>query len=205
MVRLPLFDVELADNIGRSDNLSYSLQMRPSGDFAFASGRNKLADIVKHLGDPALTFVVPGDAPDEDSRHDQNHLLRLSCYVNLENKLSVGCAGAVLNCVQRSRAAVLLPGDQETSLASSIETFTLRDTMYVGLSLYYTTDMLGSSIPIPCCLYKSSHQKAIRIRIRGQNRVQRKVFLFMVCFITSQRRRKDGCCFDSTLCGRVRV
>ena len=85
--------------------------------------------------------MVPGDEDHFESwngGHDagftsrRGRLLRLSGWINMESRLSVGCAGAVLTYLSRRRAAEFLPGDANARDAfqiSTIETFGLNDTM----------------------------------------------------------------------------
>lgn len=58
-------------------------------------------------------------------------LLQISSWLNLENKVSIGCAGAVIQCLHR-RSAVHLHDDPDDNLAfrvAHLEMFTLRGTM----------------------------------------------------------------------------
>lgn len=62
-------------------------------------------------------------------------LLHLSSTVDLESRLSVGCAGAVLTCLQRRKAVNhLLAADDAQSIfkISGISMFSLDSTMYVA-------------------------------------------------------------------------
>ena len=84
-----------------------------------------------------MSFIVPGE---NDSYEDygqgygagftsrQGKLLRLSGLIDLESRLSVGCAGAVLTYLQRRRSVQYLPGDADASMAfriTTIEVFSL--------------------------------------------------------------------------------
>lgn len=63
-------------------------------------------------------------------------LLHLCSMVDLESRLSVGCAGAVLTCLQRSKAVnhLMTTVDDAPSIfkISAISMFNLDRTMYVG-------------------------------------------------------------------------
>lgn len=63
-------------------------------------------------------------------------LLHLSSMVDLESRLSVGCAGAVLSCLQRRKAVnhLITAADDAPSIfkISTISMFNLDRTMYVG-------------------------------------------------------------------------
>lgn len=90
---------------------------------------------------PRVTFVTPGDAIahggyDEDIDGDlagrQGKLLRLSGWIDVDSRITVGCAGAVLTYLQRRKAVEYLPGDHTANLAfriTTIEMFSLSGTM----------------------------------------------------------------------------
>lgn len=120
----------------------YLLEVRPSQEFGFESAKVKLSNL--HLTSktvPRMAFTTPGDAelyedyiestePEYTGR--QGKLLRLSGIVDLESRLTVGCAGAVLTCLQRRKAVVYLPGDvtaQPVFRVSGLEMFSLDGVM----------------------------------------------------------------------------
>lgn len=118
------------------------MDVRPSQEFSYEVAKNKLASIkLRPSNDEDVKFYVPGDTFNESDYREnsgftahQGKVLHLSGYIDVENRISVGCAGAVLTCLQRKRAADYLPGDQSAELAfriKSIEMFSLQGTMYV--------------------------------------------------------------------------
>ncbi len=134
----------------------YLLESRANTEFGYESARNKLINLrIGQPGGPNVTFVVPGDvvAFDDDlSNSDagfagrQGQLLRLSVWINMESKLTVGCAGAVLSYLQRRRSTSYLPGDQAAAgmfRVSTVEMFSLSGSMFVNadtlLSLQITS------------------------------------------------------------------
>ena len=76
-----------------------------------------------------------GGDDDDDGQgftRDQGLMLRLAGWIDLESRLTVGCVGAVLNYLQRKRAAEYLPGDRAAELAfrvTEIQMFSLDGTM----------------------------------------------------------------------------
>ncbi|KAI4088531.1 MAG: hypothetical protein LQ339_008707 [Xanthoria mediterranea] len=120
------------------------LEVRPSQEFGFESAKVKLSNL--HLTSntaPRMAFITPGDAesyegyiestePEYTGR--QGKLLRLSGIVDLESRLTVGCAGAVLTYLQRRKAVVYLPGDvtaQPVFRVSGLEMFSLDGVMFI--------------------------------------------------------------------------
>lgn len=133
------------DGRGDQTRLPYLLECRPSAEFGYDSARNKLVGLrIGQRGGPTVTYVVPGDVVthDEDLNEvdggfagQQGQLLRLSGWINLESKATVGCAGAILSYIQRRRATTYLPGDQDSESLfriGTVEMFSLRDSMFIN-------------------------------------------------------------------------
>ncbi|KAF2764623.1 hypothetical protein EJ03DRAFT_391948 [Teratosphaeria nubilosa] len=144
---------------GRSTDqtrLPYLLECRPNAEFGYDAARNKLVNLrIGQRDGPRVTFVVPGDVVAETDNHDdpehsfaghQGALLRLSGWINIESRTTVGCAGAVLSHLQRRRAAAYLPGDRGAAAmfrVTTVEMFSLSGMMFVNsdtlLSLQITS------------------------------------------------------------------
>ena len=117
------------------------MEVRPSSEFAYESSRNKLANLDLHYeNEPGVKLLIPGDIIGTegvaasgrgfDGRHAQ--LLKLGGWIDLESRLTIGCAGALLSYLQRRRAAMFLPRD-DAALSffkiSVLEMFSIKDTM----------------------------------------------------------------------------
>ena len=120
----------------------YVIDLRPSAEFEYEPGRNKLASLrlrsdAGHLG----TIITPGSHNAYEEYEDHNEigssghygkLLRLAGRVDLESRLTVGCCGAVLAYLSRRKAFQFLPGDVAADSlfrVSTIEMFSLNNTM----------------------------------------------------------------------------
>ncbi|KAL8972895.1 MAG: hypothetical protein Q9183_000284 [Haloplaca sp. 2 TL-2023] len=122
----------------------YLLEVRPSPEFGYEAGKFKLGNL-RFDGDTAsqVAFITPSDAESYQEYVSSNEpgytgiqgkLLRLSSRIDLESRMTVGCAGAVLTYLQRKKAVVYLPGDQEANLAfrvSAVEMFSLSGVMFI--------------------------------------------------------------------------
>jgi len=142
---------------GRSEvfDLSYQLDLRPSGEFQYETAKNKLAGlkIGQHDG-PRVTYSVPGDVLSVDdanisgsSMTRQGQLLRLAGWVDLESQITVGCAGAILGFFHRRRTAAYLPGDENAHTMfriSAIEMFSLKGTMFVNTDTLLSLQIIQS-------------------------------------------------------------
>lgn len=117
------------------------MEMRPSSEFNYEAGKNKLVNVHLPSDEGHPTFFTPGNTDNHDGYDEryqagfsgrQGKLLRLSGRVDLESRLSVGCACAVLSYLARRKAVEYLPGDADANLAfrvSTIESFNLNDAM----------------------------------------------------------------------------
>ena len=117
------------------------MELRPSSEFNYEAGKNKLINVQLPSDNEHPMFITPGNAENYDGYDErfeagftgrQGNLLRLSGRVDLESRLSVGCACAVLSYLARRKAVEYLPGDVDANLAfriSIIEAFNLNDTM----------------------------------------------------------------------------
>ncbi|KAB2576043.1 MutS protein-like protein 5 [Lasiodiplodia theobromae] len=134
--------------------LPYILEVRPTPEFNYDSGKSKLANLkIGTDGGPNVTFTIPGDVQtsgaygDDEDTGRLEHLLRLHGWINLDSKISVGCAGAVLAYVHRRRSVSFLPGDRAAAdlfRIATIEMFTLRSTMFVNMDTLLSLQILQS-------------------------------------------------------------
>ena len=122
----------------------YILEVRPSAEFNYDAGKNKLAAL-RLLSDDGRhnTLMTPDNDSsnhhdDYENQYDPGHsgrygkILRLSGRADLESRLTIGCCGAVLTYLGRRKAVQFLPGDSAVDLAFrvlTIQMFNLHDTM----------------------------------------------------------------------------
>jgi DNA mismatch repair protein MSH5 len=119
---------------------------RPNSEFNYEGAKDKLANLQSILvGGEGVRFLIPGDSLtyDDDQEHDelgstshQGKLLRISGWINLDSRVSLGCVGAVLTSLQRKRSAEFLqddPDGQQAYRITSMEMFSMRGTMYVSV------------------------------------------------------------------------
>ena len=115
------------------DNVPYSVQVRPASEFAYDNAKRKL--IALRIGEENGPVVnVPTDMHNvagEDQM--RGNLLRLVAWINMDSCITVGCAGAVLSCLQRKKAVGMYGNDVNERLhIGSIEMFSMADVMYVS-------------------------------------------------------------------------
>jgi DNA mismatch repair protein MSH5 len=104
---------------------SCQISFRPNVEFAYESARNKLISIkVGHAEGSRLILQTPDDTdgvPAEQQR--QGNLLRLASYIQIDSRVTVGCAGAVLAYLQRRQVS------GESVVVAAIEMWSMADAM----------------------------------------------------------------------------
>jgi DNA mismatch repair protein MSH5 len=137
--------------------LPYLLECRPNAEFGYETSRKKLVNLrIGQRDGPRVTFVVPGDilpqtgsraVDDYDQQDRQGQLLRLSGWINLESRLTVGCAGAALAYIQRRRATSYLPHDGDASgmfRVGTIEMFSLSESMFINTDTLLSLQIMST-------------------------------------------------------------
>ncbi|TIA61527.1 hypothetical protein D6C77_03421 [Aureobasidium pullulans] len=149
-------------NMSDGDSTAYGMPAlcspRPVSEFSYESARSRLVNLkIGHEDGPRITFITPGDVTtDRNSEHDagdtatesrQGQLLRLAGWIDVDSRVTVGCAGAVLAYIYRKRAATFLPGDvaaQAMHRISTIEMFTLSGSMFVNADTLLSLQIVQS-------------------------------------------------------------
>ena len=102
-------------------------------EFAYEAAKYRMATlrIGKEYG---VSLIVQPDMETlelDGEQQRQENLIRLAAWIDLNSKVSVGCAGSILAYLQRQKAAEYLPGDPRITSPgiASVEMFTLKETM----------------------------------------------------------------------------
>lgn len=153
----------------------------------------------------AAKFLVPGDglshtqvpeSGDMDFTEFQGRLLQLSGIIDMENIVSIGCAGAIIIYLQGKRSSTYLQQDPSANQPlgiAAIETLSLKGTMCVVSTplLPFVSNIhgnIGLSTKIrlhPFELYSQSLTQTPSIKAQERlRRVQKKVFLYTGFSIT---------------------
>ena len=122
--------------------MQYKIESRPAQEFGYEVAIAKLLDIVPTISNNSdLEFMVPSNEDLDESRLDQFHLgftekrgnlLRLSALIDIDCRMTIGCAGAVVTYLGRRRAihsAFHAAGEAAPLRVSALRTFTLENTM----------------------------------------------------------------------------
>lgn len=120
--------------------MPYRIDIRPSQEFGYSSAVNKLIALdIPSTHEQRLQFLVPhGGLVDSTSDQlgienvgftlQEGKMLHLSSSIDMENTITVGCAGAIVTYLQRRRTVEL--GSEDRGLrVKSVEMFGLESTM----------------------------------------------------------------------------
>ncbi|KAJ9602597.1 hypothetical protein H2200_012790 [Cladophialophora chaetospira] len=135
-------NVSLVESDDQHQPLPYQVEIRPSPEFSYDGALNKLIGLCTFAEDTEL--LIPGDSMmyEEDLQPEElgltkrrGKLAQIAAWLDLDNKVSIGCAGAIISYLQRRRSTAYLPGDPDANHAfrvAQLEMFTLKGTMLVN-------------------------------------------------------------------------
>ncbi|PWY81426.1 DNA mismatch repair protein Msh5 [Aspergillus eucalypticola CBS 122712] len=122
----------------------YELDVRPSQEFNYSNAKNKLIALeISSRHENRIKFFVPHsglvdgeqlDTENLDLTLQEGKLLHVSGSIDMENTVTIGCAGAILAYLQRRRASMSMFNERASGIfrVSSVEMFTLSGTMFVN-------------------------------------------------------------------------
>lgn len=121
--------------------LPYRLDVRPSQEFSYENAKNKMVALeISSIHEERLQFLVPHNGMISPEHLDtestgftlqEGRLLHMSSSVDMENVVTIGCAGAVLTYLQRRRAMEPSLGNatSDAYAVKSVEMFNLKGTV----------------------------------------------------------------------------
>ncbi|KAJ5147421.1 DNA mismatch repair protein MutS core [Penicillium atrosanguineum] len=139
-----------------SSYLPYQVDVRPSQEFTYANAENSLIALeVSSSHEERLRFFVPQndlDGPEQETNPEEmgftlheGRFLHISSSVDMENPVTVGCAGAVLSYLQRRRAKTNIgPIRTDPFRVRYLEMFNLQDTMWIGSNTLLSLQIVQS-------------------------------------------------------------
>ena len=116
---------------------SYVLRSVAAAEFNYDAAKDKLTDLDLAVFDSQsahITSVAEGQGDTEDV-FKQTKSLRLATFIHLDSRLSISCAGAVLNDIGRRKHAEYQPSNSVGLFAFQVKTvhmFTLKDSMFMN-------------------------------------------------------------------------
>ncbi|KAE8373016.1 DNA mismatch repair protein Msh5 [Aspergillus bertholletiae] len=135
---------ESEQETGSQSYLPYQLDVRPSQEFSYFNAKNKLAALeISSEHEQRIRFLVPHnglidleqmDTESLDFTLQDGRFLHMPGAIDLENKVTIGCAGAVLTHLQR-RKATISASNNEASVyfqVRAVEMISLQRTMFLN-------------------------------------------------------------------------
>ncbi|OJJ63521.1 hypothetical protein ASPSYDRAFT_190986 [Aspergillus sydowii CBS 593.65] len=128
---------------GARPYLPYQVDVRPSQEFNPSNARNKLVALeISSRHEERFKFLVPHNGLVDTDQMDSENMdftlaegrhLHMASFLDLENKVTLGCAGTILTYLQRRRSSCLVSDtDSELYQVTSFEMSTLSGTMFVN-------------------------------------------------------------------------
>ncbi|RMZ45157.1 DNA mismatch repair protein Msh5 [Aspergillus flavus] len=124
--------------------LPYHLDVRPSQEFSYLNAKNKLAALaISSEHEQRIRFLVPHNGLVDPEQMDTEGLdftlqdgrfLHMRSSIDMENKVTIGCAGAVLTHLQRRRTTISTSSDETSSYfqVRAVEMLSLQGTMFLS-------------------------------------------------------------------------
>ncbi|KAJ5576749.1 DNA mismatch repair protein MutS core [Penicillium sp. DV-2018c] len=152
-VELRSEDQNLSQEDVSSAYLPYQIDVRPTPEFSYENAEsNLLALDISSTHEERLRFFVPHNSlggPEETDPEElgftlqEGRLLHVSSSIDIDNPVTIGCAGAVLTYLQRRRAAAPSPleGGNEYRIRS-LRMFDLRNTMWINNNTFTSLQII---------------------------------------------------------------
>ncbi|EXJ55077.1 hypothetical protein A1O7_08002 [Cladophialophora yegresii CBS 114405] len=137
-------NTSLVDGDEGQPPLPYQIEMRPTPEFHYDAALTKLAGLRAFAEDSTAELLIPGESMlyEEDLQPEElgltkgrGKLIQISAWLDVENKISIGCAGAIISHLQRRQATVYLPNGRDANQSfrvARLEMFSLNATMLIN-------------------------------------------------------------------------
>ncbi|KAE8346592.1 hypothetical protein BDV24DRAFT_175545 [Aspergillus arachidicola] len=136
--------------------LPYHLDVRPSQEFSYLNAKNKIAALaISSEHEQRIWFLVPHNGLIDPEQMDTECLdftlqdgrfLHMRSSIDMENKVTIGCAGAVLTHLQRRRATISTSSDENSLYfqVRAVEMLSLQGTMFLSRRTLLALQILES-------------------------------------------------------------
>ncbi|PLB43783.1 DNA mismatch repair protein Msh5 [Aspergillus steynii IBT 23096] len=150
--------------------LPYQIDVRPSQEFGHASAISKLVSLdISSRHEEQIRFLVPHaglvdadhmDTESLDFTLQEGRILHMGGSIEIQNTVTMGCAGAILTHLQRRRATMSSGnGTIEIFRIASVEMVGLKGTMFVNSRTLLSLQIMESESH-PCMINQGSGTKS---------------------------------------------
>jgi DNA mismatch repair protein MSH5 len=145
----------VCQHLASSAYLPYHIDIRPTPEFSYSNAERKILALkVSSIHEEHIRFFVPQNGlagPEEVSPEEmgftlqEGRLLHMSSSVDMENSVTIGCAGAILTYLQRRRAVAPTPlGERTEYRVRALQMFNLRDSMWISSNTFTSLQIIQS-------------------------------------------------------------
>ncbi|KAJ5682222.1 DNA mismatch repair protein MutS core [Penicillium macrosclerotiorum] len=144
----------IAQDNDSSSYLPYQVDIRPTTDFSFVGAQNRLVGLeISSSHEDRIRFFVPQSGltgPEEMNPQEmgftlnEGRLLYMSSSIDMENPVTIGCAGAILTHLQRRRGTGTIIGvlDDSPFKVRHLEMFSLEDMMGIDNNTLWSLQII---------------------------------------------------------------
>ncbi|KAJ6076301.1 hypothetical protein N7499_008282 [Penicillium canescens] len=133
--------------------LPYQIDVRPTSEFSYSNAESKLLALkISSNHEERIRFFVPQDGlegleevnPEEMGfTLQEGRLLHISSSIDMENPVTIGCAGAILQYLQRRRSSAPSPlGGGNEYRVRVLQMFNIRDTMWMNNNTFTSLQII---------------------------------------------------------------
>ncbi|OQD89689.1 hypothetical protein PENANT_c002G00866 [Penicillium antarcticum] len=143
----------LAQEDVSSAYLPYQIDVRPTSEFNYSNAESKLLGLdISSSHEECFRFLVPQTGlhgPEEVNPEEMGftlqggRLLRISSSIDMENPVTIGCAGAILQYFHRRRSSALTsPGGGIEYRVRALQMFNIQDTMWINNNTFTSLQII---------------------------------------------------------------
>lgn len=133
--------------------LPYQIDVRPTSEFSYSNAESKLLALeISSNHEERIRFFIPQnglEGPEEVNPEEmgftlqEGRLLHISSSIDMENPVTIGCAGAILQYLQRRRSSAPSPlGGGNEYRVRALQMFNIRDTMWINNNTFTSLQII---------------------------------------------------------------
>jgi DNA mismatch repair protein MSH5 len=143
----------IGNNVVSSGYLPYQVDVRPTSEFSYSDAESKILGLeLSSNHEELIRFLIPQNdlgGPEEVNPEEmgftlqEGRLLHISSSIDMENPVTIGCAGAILQYLQRRRSSALTPlGGGNDYRIRALQMFNIRDTMWISNNTFTSLQII---------------------------------------------------------------
>ncbi|KAJ5767203.1 uncharacterized protein N7511_004819 [Penicillium nucicola] len=133
--------------------LPYQIDVRPTSEFSYSNAESRLLGLeISSNHEERIRFFVPQnglEGPEEVNPEEmgftlqEGRLLHISSSIDMDNPVTIGCAGAVLQCLQRRKSSAPTPLEGGNYYqVRALQMFNIRNTMWINNNTFTSLQII---------------------------------------------------------------